>query len=245
MTRLLEIVNISVGNKSTQRLKDINLSIDEGEKIALLGRNGSGKSTLIKIANGSLIPNSGKVIFMGKDLKELKGRQKSLIGTIWQDLRLIEELSVIQNINSGALGRRNLLWSLLNLFTNLEVKECRQIIKGLNLYEDILYRNIKCLSGGQRQRVAIARFLKQKAKLMLADEPISSLDPELSNYVINILLNKEGSFYFDVPNTAIISLHRPDLINKFTRVIGLKNGEILFDDKKEDLDNSKFKLLYL
>ena len=115
MTKLLELKNISHRSKGSIRVKDINLTINQGEKIALIGKSGSGKSTLISIANGSLIPNKGDVIWKGFHINNISNIESSKIGTIWQDLSLIEELNVAQNINCGALGKHNFIWALKNL----------------------------------------------------------------------------------------------------------------------------------
>ena len=107
MTKLLELKNISLKNKDNFRVKDISLTINEGEKVALIGKSGSGKSTLISIANGSLMPTTGNVLWKEQNIKNISKRESTNIGTIWQDLSLIEELNVAQNINSGALGKNN------------------------------------------------------------------------------------------------------------------------------------------
>ena len=116
MTKLLELRDISLYNKKEIRVENINLTVNEGEKIALIGKSGSGKSTLISIANGSLSPNKGDVIWKGRNINKISKKESSKIGTIWQDLSLIEELNVAQNINCGVLGKHNFLWSLKNIF---------------------------------------------------------------------------------------------------------------------------------
>ena len=115
MTKLLELKNISLYTKKNIRLKDINSAINQGEKVALIGKSGSGKSTLISIANGSLIPNEGDVIWKGSHINSISNIESLKIGTIWQNLSLIEELNVAQNINCGALGKHNFIWALKNL----------------------------------------------------------------------------------------------------------------------------------
>ena len=113
MKPLLQLDKVSVENGNRYQLKSIQLSINIGEKIALLGENGAGKSTLIAVANGAIQPDVGNVRWRGILLKYLSSRQRNAIGTIWQDLRLVEELSVAQNVNIGVLGRKNFLWDLL------------------------------------------------------------------------------------------------------------------------------------
>ena len=112
MTKLLELKDISLYDKTITRLKSINLTIYQGEKIALIGKSGSGKSTLISIANGSLLPTKGNVMWKGRNIINISRRESTNIGTIWQELSLIEELNVAQNINCGVLGKHSFIWAL-------------------------------------------------------------------------------------------------------------------------------------
>ena len=244
MKELLHLNNVSVKNENKYRLKGIHLSINAGEKIALLGENGAGKSTLISVANGAIEPDVGHVNWKGVLLKYLSNRQQHTIGTIWQDLRLVEELSVGQNINIGALGRHNLLWALTNLLTIINKDECLRCLEAAGLELKLLTAPVTKLSGGQRQRVAIARLLRQQAELLLADEPFSSLDPNRINEVLNLLLQKRTIKSINIPSTCLISLHRPDLIKHFTRVIGLKAGEIILDSQTKELPHFKINSLF-
>ena len=114
-------------------LNDINLTINKGEKIALIGKSGSGKSTLISIANGSLIPNEGDVIWKGSHINNISNIESSKIGTIWQDLSLIEELNVAQNINCGALGKHNFIWALKNLLGVIDKGLCQDCLAAVSL----------------------------------------------------------------------------------------------------------------
>ena len=244
MTSLLKLDNISVKDGNEYRLKSIDLSIKIGEKIALLGENGAGKSTLISVANGAIEPDIGKVSWRGILIKHLSNRQRNAIGTIWQDLRLVEELSVAQNVNIGALGRHNLLWALTNLLGTISRDECLKCLKAAGLEIKLLTTSVTKLSGGQRQRVAIARLLRQQAELLLADEPFSNLDPNLVNEAIKLLVKERTLEAINIPSTCLISLHRPDLIKNFTRVIGLKQGEIVLDYPIQKVTPSDINSLY-
>ncbi len=244
MREILEIKNLDLKGKSNYRLKNINLSIYQGEKIALLGKSGAGKSTLISVANGTIVPTRGNVKWKGKILQQRTKREASAIGTLWQDLRLVEELNVSQNINSGALGRHNLCWAMKNIISIIDRKECTEIIESLGLKKEILNMPIRKISGGQRQRVAIARLLKQKSELILADEPLCNLDPKTSSIILNILLKKQHIASIPYHDTILMSLHQPDLINHFTRVIGLKNGELVLDVESKNLTLSEINLIY-
>ena len=244
MTKLLELKNISLYSKKNIRLKDINLSINQGEKIALIGKSGSGKSTLISIANGSLIPNEGDVIWKGSHINNISNIESSKIGTIWQDLSLIDELNVAQNINCGSLGKHNLIWALKNLLGVLDEGLCQECLAAVSLPKKTIYSHISKLSGGQKKRVAIARLLRQEPEIVLGDEPFSSLDPLLSENILNLLINKKNYLGIKIPETVLISLHQINLINNFNRVIGLKDGEIVIDREIQTINKSEFDWIF-
>ena len=231
MIALLELHQVSLG----QRLRPVSLTIRAEERVVLLGASGAGKTTLLNLCNGSLRPEAGTIRWKGYPLQGLKRQQRRRIGTLWQDLRLIDELSVIQNINSGALGRHGLLWAIRNLLGRLEPKVCLELMKAVQLEPALLMRNIQDLSGGQRQRVALARLLRQMPELVLADEPLSALDPPLAKDVLDILLT--------LPS-CVISLHRPELMHRFDRVLGLRNGELVLDASPETVNRQVLEELF-
>ena len=244
MTKLLELNNISLNNKNNFRVKDISLTINKGEKIALIGKSGSGKSTLISIANGSLLPTSGDVIWKGQNIKDISKRESTNIGTIWQDLALIEELNVAQNINSGALGKNSFLWALKNLIGIIDLKLCQECLSAVYLSKETIYSFTSKLSGGQKKRIAIARLLRQQPEIILGDEPFSNLDPLLAKKILNLFLNHDTYLSIKIPNTVLISLHQINLIDNFDRVIGLKDGNILIDSQIEDIKLSKIDSIF-
>ena len=244
MTKLLELKDISLYSQDNIRLKDINLSINQGEKIALIGKSGAGKSTLISIANGSLIPNEGDVIWKGCHINNISNIESSKIGTIWQDLSLIEELNVAQNINCGALGKHNFIWAFKNLLGVLDKGLCQECLAAVSLPNKTIYSHINKLSGGQKKRIAIARLLRQEPEIVLGDEPFSSLDPLLSKNILNILLNQKNYLSIRIPETVLISLHQINLINNFNRVIGLKDGEIVIDREIKNINQSELDWLF-
>ena len=244
MRKLLELVNVSIKNKEKIRVEDINLKINKNEKIALVGKSGSGKSTLISIANGSLLPTTGNVFWKGRVINTNSNRELSNIGTIWQDLFLIEELNVAQNINCGALGKHNLFWSLRNLFGSIEEELCKTCLNSVQLSEELMYSQLSKLSGGQRKRVAIARLLRQEPEIVLADEPFSSLDPLLSKKILELFKNRKQIDSIRIPKTLLISLHQTELINNFDRVIGLKDGRIALDNPVKETTSSQINSLY-
>ncbi|WP_269622867.1 ATP-binding cassette domain-containing protein [Prochlorococcus marinus] len=245
MSTILGLNNITVeGHNKLPRLIDINIEIYPGDKIALIGKSGSGKSTLIKVANGSLSPSKGTVVFKKINIEKLKSKEKRSIGTLWQDLRLIEELSVGQNVNSGALGRHSILWSIANLIFILEKEKCTNCLKAANLSKDLIKKSVKELSSGQRKRVAIARLLRQQSQLILADEPFSDLDPVLAKKILLTLLNRSKKNNLLIPDTSVISLHQIDFISCFTRVIGLRMGKLIFDLPIKDINKNLLDDLY-
>ena len=217
------------------RLEPLDLRIAVGERVALLGASGAGKTTLLSLANGSLLPDQGQVEWRGKPIRTLPRRLRREIGTLWQDLRLIEELTVSRNVNAGALGRHSLLWALRNLMQPLERRECLDVVTAAGLEPDLLDTAVNRLSGGQRQRVALARLLRQQPLLVLADEPLSALDPVLAETVLNGLLNQAG---------CLVSLHRPDLVHRFDRVIGLRQGRLVLDASTGDVTSDAIAWLY-
>ncbi len=244
MTKLLELKNISLISNNNFRVKDIFLTINEGEKIALIGKSGSGKSTLISIANGSLVPTTGNVFWKGKNIKNITKRESTNIGTIWQDLSLIEEINVAQNINTGALGKNNFLWALKNLLGIIDLKLCKECLSAVYLSEEIIYSFTSKLSGGQKKRIAIARLLRQQPEIILGDEPFSNLDPVLSKKILNLFLNYDRYHSIIIPNTVLISLHQISLIDNFDRVLGLKDGRIVIDSQIEDIKPAKLDCIF-
>ena len=244
MSKLLELKNISLYHNKYIRVKDINLTVRKGEKIALIGKSGSGKSTLISIANGSLMPSEGSVTWKGQNINKISKRESPNIGTIWQDLFLIEELNVAQNINCGALGKHNFIWALKNLLGILDKDLCKECLAAVFLPEKTIYSYISKLSGGQKKRIAIARLLRQEPEILLGDEPFSNLDPMLSKNILNLLITQKKSYNIEIPTTILISLHQINLINNFNRVIGLKDGKIVIDRRIEDINPSQLDWLF-
>ena len=219
----------------TGRLQPLDLTIDHGERTVLLGRSGAGKSSLIGLCNGSLSPDQGCVLWRGHDLQRCRPAQRRQIGTLWQDLRLVEELTVLQNINTGALGRHSLLWGLRNLLQPLEPELGDAILRQVGLSNVFRDQRVAGLSGGERQRVALARPLRQQPSLVLADEPLSALDPRLANDVLNLLLKQ---------TSCMVSLHRPDLMQRFHRVLGLRQGELVLDAPPSAITEATLAWLY-
>ncbi len=242
---LLELKNISYEYKNNLILNKVNLKINAGEKIALLGKSGSGKTTLISVLNGTIKPTHGEVKLSNKSFEELDRKQKSKITTIWQDLRLIEDLSAEQNVNCGLLAENNFYFAFKNLLNISSFKKAHKYMQLCRLNNSVYDKKIRKLSGGQKQRVAIARSLIQGSNILLADEPFNNLDPKLITTIKNLLLeNVDINNTKKSPKTALVALHRLDLLNDFDKVIGIRDGKIFFNIKRENLKKFHLDKIY-
>jgi len=226
---VFELKNVTKQFGNLSVVKNINLRVYPGERVALVGSSGAGKSTLINLLNGAIRPTTGEVWVLGQNLAVLKSasvRQiQSQIGTIYQQFHLVDNLQVIHNVNAGHLGRWSFWQAAFSLMFPLEVATAIRALTQVGIAEK-LYERCGVLSGGQQQRVAIARVLVQDPAAILADEPIASLDPERSREIIQLLcqLNAELS------KTLVTSLHDWEIArNYYRRIIGLKEGRVLFD----------------
>ncbi|WP_216900588.1 phosphonate ABC transporter ATP-binding protein [Synechococcus sp. CCY 9618] len=241
-TAVLALRGIRVPGRERPRVEDVDLSLAPGERVALLGASGAGKSTLLAVANGLLAPAAGTVLWEGRPpARSRRGRrlQQARIGTLWQDLRLIEELTVQQNLNAARLARWGWPKALLNLLLPLETEACAAALRAMDLDPALLDQPVTALSGGQRQRVAMARLLRQEATLLLADEPLASLDPRLASELLALLLAQAKA-----PRALLLSLHRPDLLAGFDRAVALKGGRVVFDGPVDQLDEARLADLY-
>jgi phosphonate transport system ATP-binding protein len=242
MATLLELDGITVAGRRQPRLEAVSLQLEAGERVALLGPSGAGKSTLIAVANGLLAPDRGRVLWQGEPRARrgrTRRRQQARIGTLWQDLRLIEELTVQQNLNAARLAVWGWPRALLNLLLPLDTQACAAVLRRLDLDPALLNQPVSALSGGQRQRVALARLLRQEPLLLLADEPLASLDPRLAGELLALLLEQASP-----PRALLLSLHRPDLLDGFDRVVGLRAGRLVFDQPSTSLHQDQLAALY-
>ena len=244
MKPLIELNNISYKYKNQKILNDINLKINEGEKIALIGKSGVGKTTLISILNGTKRQTNGDIKIYGKSFNNLENTQKSKIGTIWQDLRLIDDLSAEQNVNCGLLSDHNLIFTFKNLLNICSFFKAHKCMELCQIESSNYSKNLKNISGGQKQRIAISRSIIQEPEILFADEPFNNLDPKLCDYLKNLFISRLNSYKIKLPNTILFSLHKLELIDGFTRVIGLKNGEISFDILRNELRDSHLENIY-
>ncbi|WP_413568592.1 phosphonate ABC transporter ATP-binding protein [Bdellovibrio sp. HCB117] len=245
-TPLLSVRNLSKTYPNGVRaLKEVNLEVQPGEFLVIIGLSGSGKSTLLRCLNRLHEPTSGHIFFEGEDVGQLKKgenirRLRKNIGMIFQHFNLIPRQSVLKNVLMGRLAEKSTWQSFFGLFSDEDKKEALQNLKLVGIADKALLR-ADHLSGGQKQRVAIARALTQKPKLILADEPVSSLDPATSHAVMDYLkkINQELGI------TVIANLHFLSLVRKYaTRVVALKEGEIVFTGKPEEITQEWFHRIY-
>ncbi|MBT3168777.1 MAG: phosphonate ABC transporter ATP-binding protein [Candidatus Cloacimonetes bacterium] len=245
MKNIVEIRDLNKIYKSgIHAVKDVNLNIKDGEFLILLGLSGSGKSTLLRCMNRLIEPTSGEIIIDGENVILAKGQKlrhiRRKIGMIFQQFNLIKNLTAQTNVFTGKLGYSTLFQSLA-FSQNKEglsnsLKNLARV--GLAAFSK---NKVKNLSGGQQQRVAIARALMQNPKMILADEPVASLDPATADSVMRYLgeLNKNENI------TVVCSLHFLSLARKYgTRVVALKDGRIVFDGLPNEIDEQKFKEIY-
>ena len=237
---MLEIRNLKKNfSNGTKALRGVSLNVKRGEFVSILGPSGSGKTTLLRSINGLENIENGEIIFDNNkiDSKNLSDVQRKT-GMIFQEFNLVNNLSSINNVLSGLLNSSSKFLSMFYLFTRDQKINALKALDTVGLLEKS-YNRVDELSGGQRQRVGIARAIIKKPILLLADEPVASLDPKAALATMQLLkkINKE----FNI--TILCNLHQIELASKFSdRIIGLSNGSIVFDDKVRFLDKNINKL---
>lgn len=231
------------GGKVTA-LDDVSLDIHPGELTVLIGLSGSGKSTMLRHLNKLHVPTSGDVEVLGHDVVRARGSElRSLrrdVGFIFQQFNIVGRLSCLENVMSGALGRlRGPRYGVLTYSKKLRREALEQLDRvGLG---DRAFQRADTLSGGQQQRVAIARTIMQKPKLVLADEPVASLDPEISGQVMDVLFRVCSEENLSV----LCSLHQVDLaLGWANRLIGLRDGKLVLDKPADGLSTAEAMAVY-
>jgi len=253
---ILEVRDLSKSyGTSTTVLRDICLEVEQGEFLGIIGLSGAGKSTLLRCINRLIEPTSGEIfiprsVFVSdadgsrSDIRKLSRHELRLlrrkVGMIFQQFNIVKRFTVIENVLSGALGYQSSFKSCLNLFSQEDKRQALVNLKRVGLL-DHAYKRADELSGGEEQRVAIARTLMQNPAIILADEPVSSLDPKLSRVILDIL--KEVCREDGI--TALVSLHTLDLTKEYAdRIVGLNQGQILFDGPTKDLTTPMVEKIY-
>ena len=238
--KLLEINNLKKNfNNQTQALRGVSLKIKKGEFISILGPSGSGKTTLLRSLNGLETIDNGEIIFdNNKITKENLSEARNKTGMIFQEFNLVNNISSINNVLTGLLSSSNKFLSMFYLFTKEQKLQALQALDTVGLLNKS-YNRADELSGGQRQRVGIARAIIKKPLLLLADEPVASLDPKAAISIMKLLKKINKNFNI----TILCNLHQTNLALEFSdRVIGLSDGSIVFDKEPKHLDKNIDKL---
>lgn len=226
----------------TLALSETSLSIPRGQFCVFLGSSGAGKSTLLRLINGLVEPTSGEVIIEGngmnrKNLRRLQAR----VAMIHQQFNLVPRMTVLNNVLAGALYEVPTLRSLFYAFPATFRRSACRLIEKVGLGEDHLYRRASQLSGGQQQRVGIARAFILDPPIVLADEPVASLDPRISRDILHLLRQAAR----EKCATVLCSLHQVDLAREFAdRVVGMRAGKVVFDGPPEDLNTAALSRIY-
>jgi phosphonate transport system ATP-binding protein len=225
-------------------LKGIDLEFAGAGLTAIIGASGTGKSTLIRCINRLVEPTAGEILFAGEDIAKLRGgalrNARRRIGMVFQEYNLVERLTVMENLLTGRLGYTSAWQAWLRRFPAADIERSFALLDtvGLASFAD---QRADSLSGGQRQRVGIARALMQEPRLMLADEPTSSLDPKTSVEIMTLM--KEQGAAQGIP--VIVNMHDVELSRRFAdRIIGMKEGKVAFDGPPAELDHAVLKHIY-
>jgi len=242
---MLQILNLTkVFPDGTEALNEVTFTVEEGEFLAVIGLSGSGKSTLLRCINRLIEPTAGRVIWDEVDVTAARGEElrriRRQIGMIFQQFNLVRRSTVLTNVLAGRLGYANPWLSLFHVFPPDDHRRAMAALERVGI-ADKAYNRADQLSGGQQQRVGIARALMQEPHLILADEPVASLDPVLAHSILQYLerLNREDGI------TVICSLHFLDLVHRYaTRVVGLKDGFKVFEGHPKELTRQRFKEVY-
>jgi phosphonate transport system ATP-binding protein len=255
---ILEVIGLHQSFDPSQPvLRDVNFRVERGEILGVIGPSGAGKSTLLRCINRLVEPNSGIIrvprsMFGGGgdgdgeriDVRTFDGGELALfrrrVGMIFQQFNIVKRLSVLENVLSGGLGYQSTLWSCLGIFSVEERRRALLNLKRVGLLA-YAYRRADQLSGGEQQRVAIARTLMQEPAIILADEPVSNLDPTLARVVLDTLArvcHEDGI-------TVIVSLHALDLARYYAdRILGMREGRIVFQGATRELTETQVEAIY-
>lgn len=239
----MDAVSKSYNGKS-KALDGVSLAIERGRFVSVIGSSGAGKSTLLRCVNRLIDPSEGRIEFDGKNVLELGKRElrqvRRSIGMIFQHYNLVSRSTTIENVLQGRLGYKSSIAGVFGLYSEEEKELAFETLDRLGMAE-FAYRRCDQLSGGQKQRVGIARALVQEPLLMLADEPIASLDPKASRTIMEYLRWAAD----DLGIACLVNLHQVDYAIEFSdRIIGLKDGKLVFDGPPAELDSEAIAYIY-
>lgn len=242
---LLEVKNVSKEYVAgVKALSDINFLIQEGEIVSIISPSGAGKSTLLRCLNRMIDASDGEIIFDGVDVLSLKRSElrklRRQIGMVFQHSNLVDRLTVMENVLHGRLGYTSTFHGMFGIYPKADRKKAEEIIQMLGLRNQINQRADQ-LSGGQQQRAGICRALIQNPKMMLADEPIASLDPSSSRVIMDYFKDINQTLGI----TVLLNLHQVDVALKYSdRIIGVNGGKIVFIGKPEEADMDVIQTIY-
>jgi phosphonate transport system ATP-binding protein len=245
---MLRVENLTkIYDDGTVALKNVSFEVPDREFMVIIGLSGSGKSTLLRCINRLIEPTEGKIFWNSTDITAIEGEElrelRRQIGMIFQNFNLVYRSTVLKNVLSGRLGYVRPWNSLFNRWNKADLERAMAALERVGIPEKADNRADE-LSGGQQQRVGIARALMQEPKMMLADEPVASLDPVLAHSILGYLeqLNQQEGI------TILCSLHYLDLVQRYaTNVIGLRDGQIVFEGDNvaiREMDDARFKQIY-
>lgn len=244
MNIIIEVKNLKKNYDNKEVLKNISFSIKKGEFISIIGKSGAGKSTLMRILNMLEDINSGSIKFYGNDSVNINEKEKNKLkrkmAFVFQEYNVIDNLPVIDNVLLPFLTRKNFLEALFNYYTKEEYERAMYCLEKVDI-KNLAYTKTKYLSGGEKQRVAIARALAPNVDLILADEPISSLDEKNAVQIMEIF--KRINLKKD--KTIILNLHNVEIAKKYSdKILALKDGEIFFFKESEKVSTDDIKQVY-
>ena len=239
---MLQIKNLKkTFEGGTEALRGVDLKVNKGEFLSILGPSGSGKTTLLRSINGLENIDSGEIFFDSKKVnKTYLSEVQKKTGMIFQEFNLVNNLSAINNVLTGLLNSSSKFLSMFYLFTKEQKLEALNALETVGIL-DKAYSRVDELSGGQRQRVGIARAIIKKPTLLLADEPVASLDPKAANLIMSLLkkINKEFKI------TVICNLHQVELAAQYSdRLVGLLEGAIMFDKLASNINKTSISQIY-
>lgn len=241
---LLEVSELTKFYDDVRALHNVSFSVATGEFVAVIGPSGSGKTTLIRCINRLIDATQGAIRYDGEDMMKLSGRSlrhaRSKLGMIFQHYNLVYRLTVIENVLHGRLGYKSDIAGIIGNYTSEEKEKALEVLTLLGLQEYV-YRRCDQLSGGQKQRVGIARALVQDPKLILCDEPISSLDPSSSKIIMDYLKKIQR----ELGITLFVNLHQVDIAKRYAeRILGFNSGELVYDGPPDGLDRTTIEEIY-
>ena len=241
---MLEVINLTKQFGALTAVNNISFSCQKSEMIGIIGKSGAGKSTLLRMINRLNDATSGNIIFHGNDILTYKGKKKrawqAKCAMIFQQFNLVPRVDVVSNVLFGTLHRSSTLASIFNLFSKDDIEKAMSILDRLGVAENFSKRAEE-LSGGQQQRVAISRALMQDPEIILADEPIASLDPMNAQIVMDSL----RQIHDEDGRMIICNLHTLDTARNYCdRIIGMRDGNIVFDGLAKDLNSSAAREIY-